>query len=191
MTARPDDPHIGLVVEGPGDAKAVPLLLRAMDALDDMYCDCVGKVITLNGRSNAVKHNGIEGYVATAASRSGAVGVLIVLDRDREDDGTILAADLLRRAGGVTPKPIHLILADPDFEQWLYSSIETLGIGVHHYDPKKRGLNALKSALDPVKYVKPVWQPKLTGRLDLKLALSRSPDLKSLQQSFRELKDFL
>lgn len=191
MTARPDDPHIGLVVEGPGDAKAMPILLRSLDSVDERYCDCLGRVVTLNGRSNAVKPKGIEGYVATAASRSGAVGVLVVLDQDRDGDVVALGADLLQRAEGATPKPVRLVLAVPDFEQWLYASIETLGLGVTDFSANTRGLNVIKNALAPEKYVKPVWQPKLASRIDLATALDRSEDPRKLQASFRELRSRL
>lgn len=60
MTASPSDPHIGLVVEGPGDVAAVPVLLRKW--LEDRYDfrDVLAKPISCNGRDNALAPRGLE-----------------------------------------------------------------------------------------------------------------------------------
>lgn len=85
MTATYGEPRIELVVEGPGDAKAAPLLLRDWMHLRGDYRDLLGKPIPCNGRENATCLGGIEGYVATAAARPGCKAVLVILDGEGDD----------------------------------------------------------------------------------------------------------
>ncbi len=48
MTALPQDPHVGLVVEGAGDVLALPILLRAHLIGVGEYRDVVGKPVPLS-----------------------------------------------------------------------------------------------------------------------------------------------
>lgn len=190
MVASPTDPHIGLVVEGAGDKQALPILLRAHLHRDEEFRDVLGKPVPLHGRTKAFVPNGIEGYVATAASRPGCVGVLVVLD----GEGDCVATDgpsLRQRADQVSRVPVRVALADKSFEDWLYASAETLDLGLGGYDDDQGGLHALKLALRPASYTKPVWQPRLAGRMDVALARSRSVSLDRCLERFDELRGHL
>ena len=175
MTASHDSPHIGMIVEGPGDLRAVPLLLRAFLSGQGCHADILGKPIPVNGKSNAVRARGIEGYVATAAARPGCKGLIVVLDAD--DDRTCqLGPDLLGRCQPEVRLPVAVAVAEPDYEGWLYASAETLGLDLE-YDATKNGKTMIRKALAPTKYVKPTWQPRLTARMDIDVARSRSRSL--------------
>ena len=76
--------------------------------------------------------------------------------------------------------PVVVALAECCFEDWLYASAETLELDGLEYDEGKNGLSEIRAALHPKKYVKPVWQPRLTGRMDMELAASRSPSFARL-----------
>ena len=185
MAASPTDPHVGLVVEGAGDVKALPILLRAHLQTNGEFRDVLGKPVALHGRTKAFATNGIEGYVA-AASRPGCVGVLVVLDG--EGDCVAEAGPLLRdRADKASGVLVRVALADRDFEDWLHASAETLDLGLSGYVAGQRGQHALKQALKPNSYTKPVWQPRLTSKLDLPLARSRSASLDRCLRRFDEL----
>lgn len=80
MTPRPEDPHIGLIVEGAGDKQGVPVLLRNYLQKRGDYRDILGKAIPCHGRGAATTQNGIEGFVSIAAARPGCVGVPVILD---------------------------------------------------------------------------------------------------------------
>ena len=97
MTAAPEDPHVGLVVEGPGDFQAVPVLLRSWLGTSGDYRDILGRPVSCNGRDKALMPNGIEGKVASAVARPGCRGVLVVLDGDYDPVCT-RGPDLLARA---------------------------------------------------------------------------------------------
>lgn len=190
MAAAPTDPHVGLVVEGAGDLRALPIVLRAHLSAREEFRDVLGKPVPLHGRTKAFVPGGIEKYVAVAASRPGCVGVLVVLD----GEGDCVAADgfsLRQRADQVSRVPVRTALADRDFEDWLYASAETLGLGLDGYADGQRGQHALKKALKPASYTKPVWQPRLASRLDVPLARSRSTSLDRCLNRFDELRTHL
>jgi hypothetical protein len=148
----------------------------------------LGKPVPFHGKGNARVKSGIEGYVATAAIRPGCVGVLISLDADDEcvaQEGP----QLLARAMTVTGRQVFVAIAERDYEDWLYASIETLQLGENLvHESTKRGLTALADALAPRKYIKPTWQPRLTSRMDLALARRRSASLDRLIAKFDQLR---
>lgn len=186
MSARPTDPHIGLVVEGAGDRNALPILLRSHLQNCGEYRDILGKPVPLHGRDKAIVPNGIEGYVATAGSRPGCLGVLVVLD----GEGDCVAErgpQLADRARSVVGIPVNVALADHDFEDWIYASAETLSLPDLVFEPDRRGVTVIKAALRPSAYTKPVWQPRLTSRMDAQLAAGRSDSLRRMLQRFDEL----
>ena len=85
-------------------------------------------------------------------------------------------------------QPVWVALADEDFEDWIYASLETLGFSdTAPFSADSNGKTMLRSLLRPRKYVKPVWQPRLTARMDLSLACSRSPSLGRLLMYFDEM----
>ncbi|MER5831491.1 hypothetical protein ABT116_11775 [Streptomyces sp. NPDC002130] len=188
MTAGPYSQHIGIVVEGPGDAKSLPILLRNWLLLKEDYRDFLGKPIPCNGRENATVQGGIEGYVATAASRPGCQAVLVVLDGEG-DLVCELGPSMVQRARSVTHIPVELCLADRNWEDWLYASAETLQMDGFSYEPGRR--RSIAAALKPVKYVKPTWQPRLTARMDISLAAERSPSLGRMLRKFDELSQLI
>lgn len=181
MSVISDDLHVGLVVEGKGEKEAVPLLLRKHSYANDQYVDYLGKPIVVNGRGQLTRPGGIEGYVATAAYRPGCVAVLVIADAD-DDAACKLGPELQARGQSVTERPVVVALAERCFEDWIYASVETLELGEFEYDAKKNGSPIVDwlLSINGSKYVKPVWQPKLTSRMDLALAISRSESLNRL-----------
>ena len=104
MTASPADPHVGLVVEGTGGVKALPIVLRAHLHAGTEFRDVLGKPVPPHGRTKAFPPNGIEGYVVTAASRPGCVGVLVVLDAEGDCVAEV-GPSLTQRADQVSRVP--------------------------------------------------------------------------------------
>lgn len=185
MTADSTDPHVGLVVEGRGEVNALPVLLRAFLHGQGQFRDVLGKPIPANGREKALRAKGLEGYVATAASRPGCVGVLVLLDSEG-DPVCELGPELLQRAVQVTQKPVAVCLADPKYEAWIVASAETMELPDLQFDPNRDPNTIVKQAV-PAKYVKPTWQPRLTARMDLQLARNRSNSLDRMIDRFSDL----
>lgn len=174
-----------LVVEGKGDAMAIPILLRKYLHHRGDYRDILGKPVATHGISNAIKPMGIEGYTAVADCRPGCRGVLVVLDAD---DECVLerAIQLNKRIEKTIQHPFAIALAERTYEDWLYSSIESLELSEQSYIHDVNGMSRIKAAL-PEKYVKPVWQPRLTDRIDISLATSRNKSLARMLNRFQSL----
>lgn len=187
MSAKATDPHIALVVEGIGDRSAVPLLLRRHLEERGDYRDLLGKPIPLNGKGSATVDGGIERYVETAALRPGCRGVLVVLDADKEptcEEGP----RLLTRAQSAVGVPVVIVLAERDYEDWLFASVESLQLGDDvEWVAGSNGGHELQRLLSPKSYIKPTWQPRFTGRMNLALATSRSASLARLFDRFDTL----
>jgi len=98
----------------------------------------------------------------------------------------LLGPQLLSRASSATGLPVHLTLADQNFESWIFASAETLELGLT-YNASVSGGGAIVSALKPGKYVKPTHQPRLAARMDTALARSRSASLEHLLVGFDRL----
>lgn len=190
MVAAPTDPHVELVVEGAGDLRALPIVLRAHLGTTGEFRDVLGKPVPLHGRTKAFVPGGIEKYVATAASRPGCVSVLVVLDGDK-DCVAEAGPSLRERFDEVSRVPVQVALAERNFEDWLYASAETLDLELDGYDRDQSGLHALKVALRPGAYTKPVWQPRLAYRMNLAIARPRSTSLDRCLERFDELRAYL
>jgi hypothetical protein len=185
MTARADEPHIGLVVEGRGEQYAIPILLRKHMMSNDDYRDILSSPVVCHGRDKALMPHGIEGFVATAAARPGCRGVLVVLDAET-DEACVLGPAILLRAQGITGKPVVVCLAEPKYEAWLVASAETLQLEGLVYDSARNPEAIVRDALGQ-KYIKPTWQPRLTARMDLPLATPRSSSLRRFVDRFDQL----
>lgn len=169
-------------MEGAGDERALPVLVRRYLALRDEHRDLLGKPVTCHGREKATRDGGLEGFVAVAAARPGCRAVLVLLDADK-DRVCALGPDLSDRldgSGAARGKPVVIALADSCFEAWIYASAETLELANLEYTADTNPVAALKDALRPKSYVKPTWQPRLTNRVDLELARSRNHSLDRL-----------
>lgn len=188
MTAKASEPHIGLIVEGPGDLAALPILLRSHLHASGDHRDVLGKPIPVHGRPNALKEGGVEGFAAIAGSRPGCVGMLIVFDSDL-DSPNLLRSTLQQRAQSKVGQPVRVALAVRDFEDWLYASAETLQLNLA-FNAQERGLSEISDAV-PGKYVKPTWQPRLAARVDLSIASARAPSLNDALTAFDELRECL
>ena len=140
------------------------------------YRDVLGMPVVCHGRDKALRPGGVEAFVAVAAGRPGCQGVLVVLDAE-EDPACTRGPELLARALAVTGKPVYVCLAERTYEDWLYASAETLQLDDLAFTPGTNAESRIREALDS-KYIKPTWAPRLTSRMDLELALSRSMSLR-------------
>lgn len=160
------------------------MLRRHLESASD-FRDVLGKPVPLHGRDKGLVPGGLEGYVATAAARPGCVGVLVVLDSEG-DCVAELGPCLLERSLVVSRVPVRVVLADACFEDWLFASAETLDLGLT-YGAGINGSGAIKQAIRPASFTKPIWQPKLTVRMDLAVARARSASLERCFARFDEL----
>lgn len=183
-------PKIYPLIEGKGEADAVPNLITRILQETDCHDVFVGQVQKANGKGNFTRDNGIERYVERALMRPDCDGVIILLDADDECP-LERAFDFASRLAAVSAKcPIVIALANRDFENWFLASIESLR--GHKLSDGRMGLKAetpIPSQCENVKgadeflsryfppginYKKSLDQILLTRLMDLELTRARS-----------------
>jgi hypothetical protein len=114
------------IVEGDGEVKALPVLLRRI--CGEVY-DFWGVTVRTPWRlprGKMVKSHEI-GRVYTAlasGAASGNAGILVLLDQDDDVDAAVLAAQVAEPMQGRAP--LEVIVAAREFEAWFLGSIESL-----------------------------------------------------------------
>ncbi len=131
--------NIGCVVEGKGEVKAVPILIRRVAA---MHCPEIYPIVPTPvrfSRNKVLKTGELEHAVGIAAQRiERQGGILIILDSD-DDCPAELAPTLIHRIVPVFRNiPIAVVLAKYEFEAWLLAAAKSL-----------RGMRGLKNDIDP------------------------------------------
>lgn len=120
-------PVIIAIVEGYGEVKAVPILIRRIaDAIVPGTVTQVPQPIRVP-RNRLLKEGELERYVELAASKFGADGrILIILDAD-EDCPHERAPNILRRAKTArNDRRIGVVLACREYEAWFLAAADSL-----------------------------------------------------------------
>lgn len=182
------------IVEGHGEVKAVPLLLRrfAETFSSTGYID-VGQPIR-RPRYSLVRPGWLERDVEVAARNAGqGGGVLILIDSEGEPPCR-LGPELLERARGVRPGlPISVVLAHQEYEAWFLAAASSLRgqRGLPHDLESPSNPEGIRDAKGWLRdrlprgstYSETLDQPALTATFDLQLARSAG----SFDKCFREL----
>lgn len=123
------------IVEGHGEEKAVPLLLRrwlrhrGFDKFFDVpdYAVNAKGCGKLKAAYNRVRHLGIEHYIK-AAQGFHPDAIIVIIDSDDEcykrTPGNGLGPELLARARRFAPNlPLAVVVANPEYEAWFLASL--------------------------------------------------------------------
>lgn len=118
---------IAAIVEGQGEERAVPVLLRRMAAeiAPDIWVQVTRPLRVTRGTLTAPL--GLERYVETAAVHAGPdAGLLVLLDAD-DDCPADLGPRLLARIHAARgDRPSSVVLANREFEAWFLASAPSL-----------------------------------------------------------------
>lgn len=126
------------IVEGHGEERAVPVLLRRWLRLRNFhrFFEVPDRAINAKGSGNLKarfepgRHVGIEHYVGAAlGNRPDAI--LVVIDADdecqRRIGGVGLGPELLARAQTVAaPVPVAVVVANREYEAWFLASLQSI-----------------------------------------------------------------
>jgi len=131
---------IACIVEGHGDVKAVPVLVRRIvHEIDPAVTLAIPEPAIRVSRSSLVKPGELERAVTLAASKNAVSGGMLVLVDADDDCPAALGPHLLARAQAVrTDTPIAVVLANPEYEAWFLASAVAL-----------RGKQGLAETLEP------------------------------------------
>jgi len=187
-------PSVTCIVEGHGEAQALPVLIRRIAAQLDPPAYVDVSIGRRTSRSMLVRAGGIEAAVEDAAfTRESQQAILILLDAD-DDCPAELGPRLLARALAARgDRTIGLALAEREYKAWFLAAAVSLagkrGLPADLQPPahpeRIRGAKEwLADRLPPGRgYKETVDQPALTALFDLQEA--RSAD--SFDKCYREI----
>jgi Domain of unknown function (DUF4276) len=191
--------QIACVVEGDGDAAAVPILLRRIcgELFPATYLDVARPPIRVP-RYQLVKPDELERVVRLAAMRCSGRGATFVLFDSDDDCPAELGPRLAKLAEAASPNvPVAVVLCKREYEAWFLAAAASLsgrrGLAANLAPPADPELirNAKGWLSDQMskgrKYRAILDQPALTGVFDLSQA--RSAD--SFDKCYREVQRLL
>jgi hypothetical protein len=118
---------IACIVEGHGDVKAVPVLVRRIAVEIDPAAQIQILPPLRVPRFKLVKQGELERSVELAARKTGGTGAVLVLVDAEDDCPAQLGPSLLARARAVrSDLPIGVALAKHEFEAWFLAAAESL-----------------------------------------------------------------
>lgn len=185
---------LGLVVEGHGEVKAAPILLRRIAAEIDPSATLEILQPIRRSRASLVKPGELERAVELAARKARPDGsVLVLLDSD-EDCPARLAPDLLRRGRSAgLGLPVSVILPRREFEAWFLAAAESLrgqrGLPLDLVPPQNPGeirgaKEWLRDRMRGHVYSPTIDQPALAAMIDLHQARTAA----SFDKCYRDLR---
>lgn len=190
--------NLGSIVEGHGDVKAVPVLLRRLQQEYDPRLHLNVLRPFRAGRYRLVKPGELEAKIESLARRLQTPRAILILIDAEDDCPKELAPDLLARARKARSDiPVGVVLAKHEFEAWFLAAIESLG-----------GQRGLRDQLPPVPnsesirdakrfltrnmpgsqaYSETADQPAMSALFDIQLARTRSDSFDKCCREVRRL----
>ena len=197
---RNDNPILMTIVEGTGEVRAVPILLRRiLGELHGRYDISIPRSIRARSGGDIVRH--LE-YRLQQVSSQGCDAILVLVDTDGDTCPAELAVQLAERAGernlGV---PIAIVCPNSEYETWFIASLsndtgrgirQRLGIDVSINAPADveviRGAKEwLTRNMRNNRYRETRHQAALTPHIDLDLVRQRSRSFRRLCHAVEEL----
>ena len=132
--------NIACIVEGSGDVKAVPVLVRRIiHEIDPVAPLTISAPAIRVSRSKLVKPGEIERAVTLAVLKNnGFGGVLVLVDADDDCPGTLGPQLLARAKAARADMPMAVVLANHEYEAWFLASAASL-----------RGRQGLSGTIEP------------------------------------------
>jgi hypothetical protein len=189
----PSAPRIACIVEGDGDDRALPILLRRIAGVLYPGVYVAVDVPLRKPRSNIVRAGGIESFIEIVARKTAAHDTILVLIDADDDCPAKLGPELLHRARASRPdraERIAVVLAKSEYEAWFLAAASSLGGRCGLPDdvqppPDPEGIRGAKGWLRERmqgnrKYSEPVDQPELSRVFDLDMARAGSDSFDKL-----------
>ena len=184
------------IVEGHGDVKALPVLLRRFRDEAEIWDVDIGTPIR-RPRHRLVREEGVSQAVRLALLQPDCGAVLILFDGDDDCPADLGPTVQNWATAAGEGAPCHVVLAHREYEAWFLAAIESLRgrRGVRndvepHPDPERpRGAKEqLEARMQPgATYLETTDQPALSALISLPAAYRRSRSFRKLADSFANL----
>jgi hypothetical protein len=188
------------IVEGLGDEKAVPVLLRRLLHIRERYALGIANAKKAKSRQKLVDN--FEQFLEYSRKESATAAVLVLLDADKDCPYEI-AVQLAQRARALNlPFPVVIVCANCEYEVWFLASLETIAgqpingnvlfpDGLSYSGPveQRRGVKEwLKNNMLPGHtYKETQHQETMSSMIDFDLVRPRSRSFRRLEHAVDEL----
>ena len=191
---------IAVIVEGDGEVKAVPLLIRRIVSETPQSVPFeIAKPIRVR-RQRILLAGELERYLDLAAARAGEHGAILILLDANGDCPAVLGPEIRERAAKARPdRRIDVVLAKREYEAWFIAAAESLS-GTRGMPPdlsvpedpesvrgakewlKRRTRGSSRGSYSPT-----TDQAALTERFDMEAARRRSPSFDKMWRAVNGL----
>lgn len=180
---------IQAIVEGQGEEKAFPILLRRLIPELGCYVDVSGSPFR-SKRTQMVRESDFKRAIQVAAFKPNACAILVLFDAD-DDCAVTHIPNMAAWAREAAPKmPCGVVMARKEYEAWFLAAIESLRgkrdirlDAAYPQDPEQvRGAKGVISRMMPqnTPYSETADQPALSAQLDLRMAYRRASSFRKL-----------
>ena len=178
------------IVEGQGDVAAVPILLRRLLEVADVWDLHIASPIR-QSRNTLATRAGFRKALSLSRKLSGRSPVIVVMDSD-DDCPAELGPELVRWAkADATDLTCVVVLAHREYEAWLLAGIESLrqvtdvrsDVATHPAPESPRDAKQALTQRMATRYLPTVHQARFTSQFDLRQAFRRSRSFRKLTLS--------
>ena len=187
-TARmtPSAPGIVPIVEGRGDVKALPILLRRVLHERMGKYDVVIKKPKLAKEDLVCPRDSKNSWAMRRKTR-GCAGILVLLDSDKDCPRELAAELALRARDSGVGIPIAVVCAKPEYENWFLASDEAFMGDVEEFGGAKDWLT--RRMTQGLAYKPTKDQPSLSTAMDIEAAFHASRSFRRLCNAVKQLVD--
>ena len=180
-------PKLWLWVEGPGDVRAAPVLVRRI--LSEWLKIYDWKLIhPIQVRSLRAFERDKEKFVKYLRKRKDVNAVLVLLDLDK-GCAAELAPSLARELEKTNPPvPMAIVFAVREYEAWFLASAQSLWKRDYPGDPERPrdAKGEIKRLFEP-RYRPTTFQAYLSGKMSLEQAVNNSRSFRRLVNALKQL----
>ena len=181
------------VVEGHGEIAAVPVLLRRLIAVAEVWRVGVGKPIRRT-RHQLATEDGIAESVRMALSKPGCAAIMVLFDSDGECPADLGPKVQEWADAAARDTPCAVCIPHREYEAWFLATLDSIGVALGkgdvqpHPNPElPRGAKGPLGRLMGRRYKETTHQPKFSEYFCLSDAFRRSRSFRKLVTSFGTL----
>lgn len=181
------------IVEGDGEVKAVPVLLRRLAESRGVFDLEVPPPIRVHWDQFLRRQDEFERKIQLAVAKAGGGTVLVLLDADDDCPVTLAHAIEARAQSFFQETTLKVVIPNREYEAWLISAAESIAgkrgmiagiVAPPESDQIRNAKGWLSERISKGRYHEVSDQPALTAIFDIALARQRSRSFRKLPKTF-------